>query len=105
MAKKKIPKIIQKKINAYLRLLHQDKLPIQQVFLFGSWAKGTASKDSDIDLCIISKDFSKIDPWQYLWTKRIELDDYVIQPVGFHLKDFRDEDPLAYEIKKTGIAW
>ncbi|MFH1712658.1 MAG: nucleotidyltransferase domain-containing protein [Candidatus Jacksonbacteria bacterium] len=105
MAKKQLPKIIQKKINAYLHLLRQDKLSIQKVFLFGSWANGHARKDSDIDLCVVSKNFNKIDPWQYLWSKRIELDDYVIQPIGFTVKDFRDEDPLAYEIKKTGIAW
>jgi len=105
MVKKNLPKIIQKKISAYLDLLHQDKMPIQKVVLFGSWAKGTARKDSDIDLCIVSKNFEKLDPWQYLWSKRIKLDDYVIQPVGFSLKDFRDEDPLVHEVKQTGVEW
>lgn len=85
--------------------MRQDNLPIQRVFLFGSWAQGRAKPDSDIDLCVVSKNFNKIDPWQYLWSKRIELDDYVIQPIGFTAKNFKDKDPLVYEIKKTGIEW
>jgi hypothetical protein len=60
---------------------------------------------SDIDVCVISSRFSrKVDPYEYLWTKR-RRDDVLrgIDPVGFHPKDFIDENPLALEIKTTGI--
>ena len=35
------------------------KMNIEAVLLFGSHAKGLATKDSDIDLVIISKDFQR----------------------------------------------
>ena len=46
----------------------------------------------------------KIDPWEYLWVRKRDKDSRaMIAPVGFHPKDFVEEDPLAWEIKKTGI--
>ncbi len=92
-------------INEYIDALQDDGLPIEKVFLFGSFAKGRTGHWSDIDVCVISSRFGKkVDPYEYLWTKR-RRDDVVrgIEPVGFHPKDFIDEDPLAWEIKTTGI--
>jgi hypothetical protein len=31
-------------------------MPVRQVLLFGSHARGQARKDSDVDLCIVAKD-------------------------------------------------
>lgn len=106
MAKKRIPKKVKKAIELYLQELKKDKLPIKEVILFGSWAKGTSKKWSDIDLCIISPKFK--DPWkalEYLWSKRKIFDlSYTIEPLGFSPKDFQDKyNPLIAEIKKTGI--
>jgi len=50
---------IRKIIFQYLLLLTQDNLRISKVLLYGSYAKNRATKDSDIDLCIISPDFGK----------------------------------------------
>lgn len=92
-------------INDYIAVLQNEGLSIEKVFLFGSYAKGHSHKWSDIDVCVISSRFGKrCDPYEYLWTKR--SDDDVrrgIAPVGFNPKDFVDEDPLAWEIKRTGI--
>ena len=57
-------------IRDYLTVLQEDGLPIERVFLFGSYATGHHRKWSDIDVCVISPRFGKkVDPYEYLWTK------------------------------------
>lgn len=106
MVKKTIPKKIKKSIKNYIDHLKNKGLSVDKVILFGSQAKSKAHRWSDIDICIISPAFGKkiSDPLDYLWVEKSEKDiDSMISPVGFHPKDFIDEDPLAWEIKKTGI--
>lgn len=104
MAKKRIPKKVEQEIKEYVKVLKKDKLPIKKVYLYGSYAKGSQHKWSDIDLCIISSNFN--DPWKalrYLWKKRTISDvRYTIEPVGFNPRDFNNSS-LANEIKKHGI--
>jgi predicted nucleotidyltransferase len=90
---------------AYLKNLQLEKLPIKKVYLFGSHVKGKARRWSDVDICIISPKFrDRCDAIDYLWARRNDDDvDHGIEPVGFHPRDFIDEDPLAWEIKTTGI--
>ena len=78
---------------------------MERVFLFGSHAKGKARRWSDIDVCVISKKFhDRCHAIDYLWVRRRDEDvEMGIEPVGFNPKDFVDEDPLAWEIKRTGI--
>ena len=104
MARKRIPKKIEEKINEYLKELKKDKLPMKAVFLFGSYAKGTEHKWSDIDLCVVSSRFTnQLKATQYLWLKRTSDSGITIEPIGFSPRDFAEEDSLVHEIKKTGI--
>ncbi len=106
MAGKRIPKKVEKEIERYLDILKEDRLPINKVFLFGSFARGSQHKWSDIDLCVISPKFKdSFEASQYLWKKRKIFDiNYTIEPVGFNLKDFNDKyNSLTSEIKRTGI--
>ena len=48
-------------IKDYLSRL-RGKIKIDKVILFGSYAKGTATELSDVDLLIISKDLSPDEP-------------------------------------------
>lgn len=100
--KKRARELIQDYIS-YLRREH--KIPIQAVYLFGSYAKGKPRQWSDIDVAIISEKFTaKIDPYVYLALRLREKDiKYCLEPIGFHPKDFVDEDPLVWEIKQHGI--
>jgi len=100
---KKLSKRIEKKVNKFILALKTDLNQIERIFLFGSYAKDEMTRDSDIDLCVVSSDFKKKNPWNYLWKKRIEIDDFYIQPIGYAPEDFIDENPLVWEIKKTGI--
>ena len=109
MPKKTTKKIISKKVKNsvldYIQYLKQDGLSIDRAFIFGSCAKGKTHKWSDIDVCIISSKFQKgIDPLEYLWIKKRDKDtEAMISPVGFHPRDFVDESPLVWEVKKTGV--
>jgi len=66
----KIPENIRQVVEDYLRDLSSE-IPIERAFLFGSYAKGTYDKDSDIDLAIFSDNF--------LDMKRVESIKYGIE--------------------------
>lgn len=104
MAKKNLPKPVTAQIQKYLAILKKDKLPIDKVFVYGSYAKGSASQWSDIDLCVVSPKFKNT--WsaiEYLWALRPFDPTYTIEPIGFSTKDFRDGSSLVDEIKHFGI--
>ncbi len=104
MAKKTIPKKIENKIKEYINVLKKDKLPIKEVILFGSYAKGKANKWSDIDLCVVSPRFkNSFLATQYLWIKRTSDHGVTIEPIGFSPTDFKEESSFIREIKKTGV--
>ncbi len=107
MVKKGNQQIIKTKkfIKEYISLLREDSLPIERIYFYGSRVNGNYKKGSDIDVCIVSPKFkSRWDAFDYLWSKRRKIDVLRgIEPVGYPLKDFIDEDPLVYEIKKTGV--
>ncbi|MFH0774818.1 MAG: nucleotidyltransferase domain-containing protein [bacterium] len=44
-------------VNKYLNLLRESHISFEQVYLYGSYAKGNPQEDSDIDLAIIDKDW------------------------------------------------
>ena len=52
---------ITQNLKSYLTKLNTF-VTIDEAYLFGSLSTGTAKEDSDIDLLILSKDFSKYDP-------------------------------------------
>src|SRR4030042_3853691 len=100
---KRADKII-KSIKKYILALEQHKIPIKKAILFGSYAKGVAKPESDIDVALISEVFSgdrfkdrrKIIPLRRNIDSRIE-------PLPFTPEDFDNGGMLAEEIKKSGI--
>ena len=99
---------IQKIVKEYIRLLQVDGFSIEKVLLYGSYAKGTAKRDSDIDICIISKKFGKNpqEEGKYLFRKLWELKNANLEPVGYSPKYFYNKNkqsPLVNEIHKNGI--
>ena len=104
MAKKKLSKKITVQVQRYIAILKKDKLPIQKILVYGSYAKGTPHKWSDIDVCVVSSKFKNT--WsaiEYLWAQRLFDKHYTIEPIGFSVKDFSSSSPLIDEIKNTGI--
>ncbi len=55
----------------------KKEIPINKIFLFGSYAKGNPAPDSDIDIIVVSPFFSKgryITHIQYLFRKASRID-------------------------------
>lgn len=103
MAKKKLPKLITSQIKDYVRVLREDNLPVSRVIVFGSYAKGLARKNSDIDICVISPRFTdSFSALQYLWRKK-KKNHLDLEPIGLSPKGLRAKTSLASEIQATGI--
>ena len=77
---------------------------VELAFLYGSYAKGLANEWSDIDIAIVSPDFSDdlLEERLALTKLAIPIDDR-IEPKPFNMRSFDPNDPLVYEIIKNGI--
>lgn len=78
---------------------------VVDAYLYGSHARQTVSKDSDIDVCVVSLDFGidLIDEMVMLKQIARKVDDR-IEAVPLGVTDFSDPfDPLVFEIKNTGV--
>jgi len=89
------------KVRKYKNLLTKQ-MNIEQVFLYGSYARGNYTEDSDIDVAIVVRDlqgdFFSVNP--LLWKLRRQIDDRiepVIIDINFDRAGFLDE------IRKEGI--
>ena len=95
---------IKKKARKFIEEVKKHRIRITKAYLYGSHAKQNPRKDSDIDIALISPDFSgnryfdslKIIPLRRKIDSRIE-------PTPFKPEDFDEADPLVAEIKKHGI--
>lgn len=105
MAKKTILKDTHVKIiKAYKKNLEEGGIKVEKMILFGSYAKGTAKPWSDLDLCVVSKQFGKDYHEEMIKLMGLSLNSLpTIEPHPYHPKDLADYyDPLAYEINRTG---
>ena len=77
---------------------------IDNAYLYGSFAKGTNNQWSDIDIAIISPDFSDdlFEDRLFLMRIAVNIDDR-IEPTPFSNKLFNRNNPLVDEIQKNGI--
>ncbi|MEZ0537221.1 nucleotidyltransferase domain-containing protein [Caldicellulosiruptoraceae bacterium PP1] len=77
---------------------------VLDAYLFGSYVKGTFNEDSDIDIAIVSEQFTGdiIEDTFRLMRFRRDID-LRIEPHPFTPNDFVDDNPLVSEIKKYGI--
>lgn len=101
MARKQVVDIAKE----FAKKIKGSGIPLEKTILFGSWVKGTARPDSDIDLCLVSSSFGKdeIGEMQYLLGQTLSIDDR-IEPVPVSFKDYEENaTPLILEIKKYGV--
>ena len=105
MAKRKInPKVIQI-IKDYAHVLKTQKIKVEKLILFGSYAKGAFKPSSDIDLCVVSPQFGK-----NRFEERVKLMKLAIgvgeniEPHPYSPSGLKEKwDPLASEIRKYGL--
>lgn len=90
-------------VLAYTRHLRKTYSDLQKVYMFGSFAKGTGGRDSDIDLAMVFGDVVDIFDRQVQLMKIRRQFDARIEPHVFRVADFDNSHPLAGEILATGI--
>ncbi len=100
----RINKTVLQKSYKFIAALQGNGMRIRRAYLFGSYAKGHPRRDSDIDLAIVSRDLSGdwLDDFCYL-TRIADDIDARMEVIPFLPQDFRDGNPLVWEIKTTGI--
>ena len=99
----KINDSIKKKVMFFLKRLNENGIRPDKVYIFGSFAKGIENELSDIDVAVISSDLSDDRFKERIRLMKIAYDiDSRIEPVPFNSNTFVEEDPLVWEIVKTG---
>lgn len=104
MAERTVNVNIQDIIKKYIEEISKY-YKIDAIILFGSYANGTNSKDSDIDIAIITSDLKDdiIDEEFKLMKLRRKID-IRIEPHIIRTKDFEEKsDPFIQEVIETGI--
>lgn len=84
--------------------LVQEELDVKNIYLYGSYAKGTYSQDSDIDIAVVGDDFTgdPIEDTLILMKIRRKIDNR-IEPRPFRTCDFNSSNPFSEEIIESGI--
>lgn len=106
--------MVSARIKKVIRLYKKDlekKIRIKKMILFGSYAKGKAAKDSDIDLVILSEDFAKMNTDRRLDLLQRERKNpqtwkFAMDIFGYTPKEFSQASSLTTlgEIKQTGVT-
>ncbi len=92
-------------VSEYLTLIREKFSGIEKAYLFGSYAKGKPTDDSDIDLALIFTDLDDSERFQIqvqLMILAAKIDSR-IEPHPISHTDFNSGNPFVVEIKKTGI--
>jgi predicted nucleotidyltransferase len=80
----------------------KDNFDLVKVILFGSYARGNYTDDSDIDIAVVLYDYNNLlDIQLELMRVRRNIDSR-IEPHPFREKDFNISNPLVNEIVKYG---
>ena len=92
-------------VYQYIKNVKRHGITVEHAYIFGSYAKGKADKNSDIDVCIISKEFGKDRQKERVTLMNIRgNNDDLIEPHPYSPQDFLNPfDPLSYQIKKQGF--
>ena len=81
-------------------------MPIDKVYIYGSYAKGIQKETSDVDICFFSKDFESqrsLDILSELFYLKIKYDKYLlIEPNAFPTSELYNDNPFVKEILRTG---
>ena len=99
-----IPDKISSIIERFLEELKKNDINIEQAILFGSYAQGTFTTWSDIDIALVSSDFEGDRFKDRGKIRRIKLKiSSDLEPIPYPPNEFTIEDPFVKQILKTGF--
>ncbi len=103
MVKKSINKEIIDSINRFSKEI-KKQYKVKEIILFGSYAKGTENKDSDIDIAVVSDDFDDVfDCMAELMGMTWDIDPR-IEPHPIKTEEYKKvSSSFVREIIETGI--
>jgi predicted nucleotidyltransferase len=93
------------KLNSYIADVKQN-MPIDKVYLYGSYAKGTPHEWSDVDVCFFSKQFEGEKSVNII-SKLMEIawkynPDICFEPNAFPTSELENDNPFVKEVLRTG---
>lgn len=94
-----------KQLKDYITFVANNNPHLKKVYLFGSYAKQTNNKHSDIDIALIIDnldDDEKFDLQVELMLLASKYDTR-IEPHPISLKDYNINTPFVDELKRTGV--
>jgi predicted nucleotidyltransferase len=80
--------------------------PVDRVVLFGSHAKGTATAESDIDVCFFLSSFGdmrRVDIIKELLGLMRKYKRVHFEPIVFPTAEIQNDNPFVKEILRTGV--
>jgi predicted nucleotidyltransferase len=80
----------------------RKRFSYSKMILFGSYAKGNFTEDSDIDIAVVFKDYNNILDMQLELMRLRRKIDSRIEPHPFREVDFELSNPIVNEILKYG---
>jgi predicted nucleotidyltransferase len=95
-------------IRDYLSAVQRRGIRVSRAILYGSWARGEAGPDSDIDVLIVAPEFdeaSGADLVDVLWQLRASTDSR-IEPLAVGEREWREDDahPIIEIARREGEA-
>lgn len=93
------------KAQEFIDKVRSSGVFVSNASVFGSWAKGTAHGESDIDVCVVSPSFGRDYIADMVSLRKISLSiDSRIEPIPFAPEDFVDPyGTLAQQIRKHSL--
>lgn len=89
-------KQIKPEIDSYIKRL-KAKMDLDKVFLYGSFAKGEATEESDVDLIVISSGFAEMDEdkrLRFLYRNSVGFP-YNLHVYGITPQEYESASPLT----------
>jgi predicted nucleotidyltransferase len=81
-------------------------LPVDRAVLFGSYAKGCADEQSDVDICFFLRDFGGRTRFNIIG-RLLELcghfKGFYFEPIAFETSEIARGNPFVVEVLRTGV--
>jgi uncharacterized protein len=93
--------------KAFVQAILAKGFPLKKAILFGSFARNQQNKWSDIDLALVSDEFTGVGYFDLQHFVDVKVSSTRFTPIEAHTfptEYFEKGDPFIAEIKKTGIV-